>query len=215
MDLPMAPSGPEPPVAITDQALAKVLEFRAGVPDAERQAMWLEVTGMSGGEWSYNMSLKPVDLARPGDSVQENGGLPIVVPAADVPRVRGATIDWSEDQMQGGLLLLNPNTASPSISGGPPGDLSGDVPERVAQVIEHQINPAIAAHGGQAELVAVEDSIAYVRLGGGCVGCGMATVTLSQGIEVAITDAVPEVRRVVDVTDHASGTNPYYEPAKK
>jgi Fe/S biogenesis protein NfuA len=214
-ELPMAAPTPEPPVAITDTALAKVLEFRAGVPDPEKQAMWLEVTGMSGGEWTYNMSLKPVDLARPGDAVQQNGGLAIVVPAADVPRVTGALIDWSDDTMQGGLLLLNPNTPSPTISGGPPAELSGDVADRVSQVIEHQINPAIAAHGGQAELVAVEDDVAYVRLGGGCVGCGMATVTLSQGIEVAITDAVPEVRRVVDVTDHASGTNPYYEAAKK
>ena len=211
----MAPPPSEAPVAITDKALAKVLEFRAGVPDAEKQAMWLEVTGMSGGDWTYNMSLKPVDLARPGDSVQQNGALAIVVPAADVPRVSGSTIDWSEDLMQGGLLLLNPNTPSPAISGGPPAELTGEVADRVAQVIEQQINPAIAAHGGQAELVAVEEDTAYVRLGGGCVGCGMATVTLSQGIEVAITDAVPEVMRVVDVTDHASGTNPYYEPAKK
>jgi Fe/S biogenesis protein NfuA len=185
------------------------------VPDPERQAMWLEVTGTSGGEWTYNMSLKPADLARPGDSVQQSGGLAIVVPAADVPRVSGATIDWSSDLMQGGLLLLNPNTPSPTIGGAPPAQLSGAVPERVMQVIDEQINPAIAAHGGQAELVAVEEDIAYVRLGGGCVGCGMATVTLSQGIEVAITDAVPEVTRVVDVTDHASGSNPYYEPAKK
>jgi Fe/S biogenesis protein NfuA len=83
------------------------------------------------------------------------------------------------------------------------------------QVIDDQINPAIAMHGGSAELVAVEEGTAYVRLGGGCVGCGMATVTLSQGIEVAITEAVPEVTNVIDVTDHASGTNPYYEPAKK
>jgi Fe/S biogenesis protein NfuA len=214
-ELPMAPPPAESPVAITEEALTKVLEFRAGVPDAERQAMWIEVTGMAGGEWTYNMSLKPVELARPGDSVQENGGLAIVVPAADVPRVSGATIDWSNDLMQGGLLLLNPNTPSPTIGGAPTGELSGDVPERVMQVIEEHINPAIAAHGGQAELVVVEDDTAYVRLGGGCVGCGMATVTLSQGIEVAITDAVPEVHRVVDVTDHASGTNPYYEPAKK
>jgi Fe/S biogenesis protein NfuA len=214
-DLPMAPSAPEPPVAITDGALAKVLEFRAGVPDPEKQAMWIEVTGMAGGEWTYNMSLKPLELARPGDSLQENGGLTIVVPAADVPRVHGALIDWSDDLMQGGLLLLNPNTPSPTIEGAPPAELAGEVPDRVAQVIEEHINPAIAAHGGQAELVAVEEDTAYVRLGGGCVGCGMATVTLSQGIEVAITEAVPEVRRVVDVTDHASGTNPYYEPAKK
>jgi Fe/S biogenesis protein NfuA len=94
-------------------------------------------------------------------------------------------------------------------------DLSGPVPQRVVQVLEHQVNPAIAMHGGSAELVAVEDSTAYVRLGGGCVGCGMATVTLSQGIEVAILENVPEIETVVDVTDHASGTNPYYEAAKK
>jgi Fe/S biogenesis protein NfuA len=94
-------------------------------------------------------------------------------------------------------------------------DLSGPVPQRVMQVIDEQINPAIAAHGGSAELVAVEDETAYVRLGGGCVGCGMASVTLGQGIEVAILEAVPEVHQVVDVTDHASGSNPYYEAAKK
>jgi Fe/S biogenesis protein NfuA len=82
-------------------------------------------------------------------------------------------------------------------------------------VLDEQINPAIAAHGGRAELVTVEDGTAYLRLGGGCQGCGMATVTLSQGIEVAILDAVPEVTQVVDVTDHASGTNPYFESAKK
>ena len=56
---------------------------------------------------------------------------------------------------------------------------------------------------------------AYLRLGGGCQGCGMASVTLNQGIEVAITEAVPEIDDVVDVTDHASGSNPYFEPAKK
>ena len=78
-----------------------------------------------------------------------------------------------------------------------------------------QINPQIAAHGGFAELVAVEGSIAYLRMGGGCQGCGMAAVTLSQGIEVAILDSVPEITEVVDVTDHAGGTNPYYEAAKK
>jgi Fe/S biogenesis protein NfuA len=99
--------------------------------------------------------------------------------------------------------------------GAPVADLSGEVPQRVMQVLDQQVNPSIAMHGGSAELVAVEESTAYVRLGGGCVGCGMATVTLSQGIEVAITDAVPEIDQVVDVTDHASGTNPYYEAAKK
>jgi Fe-S cluster biogenesis protein NfuA len=106
-------------------------------------------------------------------------------------------------------------TREPPIDAPPPADLSGDVAQRVIQVIDRQVNPAIAAHGGHAELVAVEEGTAYLRLGGGCQGCGMATVTLGQGIEVAITGAVPEIARVVDVTDHAVGTNPYFEPAKK
>jgi Fe/S biogenesis protein NfuA len=98
---------------------------------------------------------------------------------------------------------------------GPPPDLSGDVAQRVLTVLEAQINPSIAAHGGRADLVAVEDDTAYLRLSGGCAGCGMAAVTLSQGIEVAIFSSVPEITKVVDVTDHAAGTNPFYEPAKK
>jgi Fe/S biogenesis protein NfuA len=85
----------------------------------------------------------------------------------------------------------------------------------VIQVLDEQINPAIASHGGHAELVAVEENIAYLRLSGGCQGCGMASVTLSQGIEVAILDSVPEITEVIDVTDHATGSNPYYEAAKK
>src|SRR3954471_8384556 len=206
-------------LAITDKARQKVLGFREGVPDAERQAMWVEVTGTAGGEWTYNISLKPVDGAGPDDSLQDADDLGVVVPAADVERLRGATVDWSDDLMSGGLMVVNPNKpdpSSPAIGGGrPPADLSGPVPQRVMQVLSEQINPAIASHGGSAELVAVEEDVAYVRLGGGCVGCGMASVTLGQGIEVAIVQAVPEVRQVVDVTDHASGTNPYYEAAKK
>jgi Fe/S biogenesis protein NfuA len=85
----------------------------------------------------------------------------------------------------------------------------------VLAVLDRDVNPSIAAHGGHAELVGIEGATAYLRLGGGCQGCGMATVTLSQGIEVAITNAVPEIDAIVDVTDHASGRNPYFEPAKK
>src|SRR3954465_10862324 len=222
-------------LAITDKAQQKVLGFREGVADSERQAMWVEATGTGNGEWTYNISLKPVDGAGPDDSLQYADDLGIVVPAADIEKLRGATVDWSDDLMAGGLLVVNPNKpdpASPAIGGRPPAgpavpgaalrggapppaDLSGPVPQRVMQVIAEQINPAIAAHGGSAELVAVEEDVAYVRLGGGCVGCGMASVTLGQGIEVAILQAVPEVRQVIDVTDHASGTNPYYEAAKK
>jgi len=145
--------------------------------------------------------------------VEHVDGLPVVVPARDGEALRGARIDWSDDLMRGGLVVSNPNTPSPVVEPPPSDDLEGDVAERVAQVIDRHINPAIAMHGGMARLVGVEGDTAYVRLGGGCQGCGMATVTLDQGIESAILGAVPEVRRVVDVTDHAAGENPYYEPA--
>jgi Fe/S biogenesis protein NfuA len=202
-------------VSITEKAREKVEGFKAGVEDSDSQAMWIEVAGVQGADWAYNMSLKPLDQAGPNDLVQHEGGLAVVIPARDSEALRGATIDWSDDLMSGGLTIDNPNTPSPAMGAKPPADLTGDVPQRVMQIIDQQINPSIAMHGGSAELVAVEDATAYVRLGGGCVGCGMATVTLSQGIEVAITDHVPEIDRVVDVTDHASGSNPYYEAAKK
>ncbi|MDH3425720.1 MAG: NifU family protein, partial [Acidimicrobiia bacterium] len=111
----------------------------------------------------------------------------------------------------------NPNSPSPPMAGGDidPESLTGPVAERVKTILETQVNPAIASHGGMAELVAVEDDTVYLRLGGGCQGCGMATVTLSQGIEATLLQAVPEIKRIVDVTDHSSGQNPYYEAAKK
>ncbi|HZQ38484.1 MAG TPA: NifU family protein, partial [Dehalococcoidia bacterium] len=87
--------------------------------------------------------------------------------------------------------------------------------QRIQDLFDESINPSIAAHGGSVTLLGVEDDAAYVELGGGCVGCGMADVTLKQGIAVAVKEAVPEIREVVDSTDHASGTNPYFKPAKK
>ncbi len=205
----------QPLLRITDEAREKVIGFREQSEDPERQAMWVEITGVSGGEFSYNMSLRPADDAAPGDHVLEEDGLTIVVPAASADKVRGATIEWSDDLFQAGLKLVGMKTPSPSIAGQAPPDLSGPVAQRVLRVLEEQVNPAIASHGGRADLVAVDEGAAYLRLSGGCQGCGLASVTLNQGIEVAIRDAVPEIGQVVDVTDHASGTNPYFEAAKK
>ncbi|MEX2625519.1 MAG: NifU family protein [Ilumatobacteraceae bacterium] len=207
-------------LTITAKAYEKVMSLREG--EAEGLALWLEVSGVAGGEYAYDLYFQPVEEAEPGDVVQHHDDLPVVIPAASVDSLRGSTLDMARDLLQPGMVLQNPNTppaapgpASPAIQAPAAGELTGDVAERVAQVIERQINPAIAAHGGRAELVAVEDEAAYVRLSGGCQGCGMATVTLSQGIERAILDAVPEVTRVLDVTDHAAGESPYFEAAKK
>jgi Fe/S biogenesis protein NfuA len=206
----------EPMLAITNAAYDKVMGFLLQEAEPERQAMWLEVTGTSGNQWTCSIALKPLDAAAPYDAVVRQRDLAIVVPERDFDKVRGATIDWLDDPFGAhGLRVDNPNTPSPAIGAPPPADLSGDVPQRVIQVLDQQVNPTIAEHGGRAELVAVEQGTAYLRLGGGCQGCAMATVTLSQGIETAIIQAVPEITSVVDVTDHQTGTNPYFEAAKK
>ena len=82
----------------------------------------------------------------------------------------------------------------------------------VAEIFREDINPMVARHGGRVDLVDVQDSTVVVRMMGGCQGCGMATVTLRQGIETALRQALPGVRAIRDITDHSTGTNPYYAP---
>jgi Fe/S biogenesis protein NfuA len=201
----------------SDAARSMVLALRSGEENGGSLALWIEVTGSSGNAYTYDIYFQATDDALPGDWSEERGGLTIVVPSASLAKIRGSVLDVNPDD-EGGMFIENPNRparpATPVISGPPP-DLSGDVAQRVLQVLELQINPSIAAHGGRADLVAVQENIAYLRLSGGCAGCGMAAVTLSQGIEVALRESVKEITRIVDVTDHAAGTNPYYEAAKK
>lgn len=90
-----------------------------------------------------------------------------------------------------------------------------EIRSRVQEVLTQQINPGVSAHGGLVRLLDVKDNAVYIQMGGGCQGCGMADVTLKQGIEKAIRFAVPEVGDILDVTDHAAGRNPYYTPSKK
>ncbi len=86
--------------------------------------------------------------------------------------------------------------------------------EAIQRLLEERVNPAVAAHGGHISLVDVRDETAYIRLEGGCQGCGMANVTLKQGVETEIKQVAPKITTVLDVTDHAGGTNPYYQPGK-
>lgn len=209
-----------PVLSVSDRAYEVVADVLASEDSAQDLALWLEVTGSTPAAYTYDMYFQAVADARPDDWTHQRGDLRVVVPASSVNQVRGAILDVSADGEGEGLVIINPNQPPPSSMASPsmsasPADLSGDVAQRVLMVLEQQINPSIAAHGGRADLVAVEDGAAYLRLSGGCAGCGMAAVTLSQGIEVALRESVAEVLRVVDVTDHASGTNPYYEAAKK
>ena len=89
-----------------------------------------------------------------------------------------------------------------------------EMKEKIQQLLDESINPAVAGHGGFVQLIDVKDNVVYIQMGGGCQGCGMADVTLKAGIERMIMEEVPEVTEVLDTTDHASGNNPYYTPGK-
>jgi Fe-S cluster biogenesis protein NfuA len=98
----------------------------------------------------------------------------------------------------------------------PPSAVTDDaLYEQVAKVFDEQVNPMVARHGGHVELIDVQDAVVMLRMGGGCQGCGMADVTLRQGIEGMLAQFVPAVRGIVDITDHTSGANPYFQASKK
>jgi Fe-S cluster biogenesis protein NfuA len=90
----------------------------------------------------------------------------------------------------------------------------GDLKWAISDLLEREINPAVAQHGGWVELLDVKGNNVFLRLGGGCQGCGAAGITLKQGIEKAIRDLAPKVGEILDTTDHAAGRNPYYAPSK-
>lgn len=197
-------------LALTDEAIAAILGIRAEEPDADTLALTVAITGVRNLQFIYELTFTATADGDDDDVLQTFGELAVLIRSDSVDRLEGATITVRD----GGLAIDNPTSPSPPMGSGT-GVTDGPVADRIRQVLEDQINPAIASHGGFAELVSVEDDTAFLKMGGGCQGCGLAQVTLSQGIEVAIKDAVPEINHVVDVTDHDSGSNPYYESAKK
>ena len=121
-----------------------------------------------------------------------------------IPYLEGTEVDLNE---KGELEAFNP---SMSIT-----EISGSVEEQIQHVLEEEVNPMVASHGGVVSLLEVKDHNAYLEFGGGCQGCGMIDVTLKQGVEVMIKAQIPEIEAIYDVTDHAGGTNPYYQPSAK
>jgi len=126
--------------------------------------------------------------------------------------------DWPVIGRQiGAAIRAHLATGQPAVSDAvratiPPAE---EIRAKVRQVLEKEINPSVAAHGGHVSLIDVKGNTVYLKLGGGCQGCGQADVTLKQGIETAIRFAAPEVGDILDSTDHAAGRNPYYTPSAK
>lgn len=197
-------------LTITDPAREKILELRAQEDDPADLGLRIAITGVSGVEYTYDLSFDPLADAEPdaGDLVEQQGELPVIIPAESIDALRGATLDLPSTSGQQGLVLRNPNRPDP-LSGAHL-ELSGTVEERISQLLDQHINPALASHGGFAKLVRIEDDKAYVTMGGGCQGCAVSAMTLREGIARSIQEAVPEISEVLDETDHSQGENPYY-----
>jgi Fe/S biogenesis protein NfuA len=206
-----------PLVALAPEAYKVVKEAIGQEPDPASLALWLEVRGVQAGAFVYDLYFQALSDADDGDARVTQEEVDIVVPAASVDRLRGARLEWS-DEGGGGLMLVNPNSPTPEeVAPNLPPELlakgiTGPLALRVTAVLEQSVNPAIASHGGRADLVALneEDGTAYLRLSGGCQGCAMSQMTLRQGIETTLLEEVPELTKILDVTDHGSGENPFY-----
>ncbi|MCC6226787.1 MAG: NifU family protein [Microthrixaceae bacterium] len=201
----------KPVVLVTDTARAKILELLAGEEDqGAPMGLRIEVNGESGPEYRYDLSFDAIDAAEADASVVDWLGLTVIVPPDSIDKLRGAQLDVPADNGSG-LVLRNPNRPDPLA--GMDVELTGDVTERITTLLDKVINPGLAQHGGYAELRAWEEPRAYILMGGGCHGCAVSSITLRSGIERTLKDKIPEILEVVDVTDHASGTNPYYQPS--
>lgn len=196
-------------LAVTEAALESVLGIRAEEPDPAALALRVEITGSRGTEYTYDLSFE--DLSAVGDDHVRYtvGELTVAIPEASVENLRGAELDLPRTAGQGGLVIRNPNRPNPLA--GVELELSGDIAEKVQQLLAGSINPALASHGGYAELVGVdEQDRVFVTMGGGCQGCAASAATLRDGIRRSIQEAIPEVTDVIDATDHEAGENPFY-----
>jgi Fe/S biogenesis protein NfuA len=201
-----------PVLTVTDAARREILDMRRIETDPETLALKVEVVGSSASEFSYELSFEPITNAGEGDELDSSTDLPVLVPASSIDDLAGATLDHVEPT---GLIIRNPNRPRPKVVTHEELELVGTVDDKIRMLLDVEINPSLAMHGGYAQLERVEEDVAYVIMGGGCQGCGLAALTLTEGIKAQIENRIPEIREVVDVTDHAAGDNPFYEASAK
>ena len=128
----------------------------------------------------------------------------VLVSKDSIPYLHGTEIDLDDN---GELVAFNPSMSIIKFD--------GSVEQQIQQVLDEEVNPMVASHGGVVSLLEVKDQNVYLEFGGGCQGCSMIDVTLKQGVEVMIKEQIPEIAAIYDVTDHAGGENPYYQPSAK
>ena len=191
-------------VTFTDKAREKIQEAMQA-EGKEDLGLRLTIDGRGPTGLQYGLGLVAPDEVEAGDVMVDAGTFKVYMDAKTAPRMEKASVDFVESLQENGFKVDNPDE-SPRL----------DDPraQKVQALIDDRINPGVASHGGWVELLDLKDDTVFLRLGGGCQGCGMVDVTLKQGIEVMIKEEIPDIARVIDQTDHAGGANPFYQPSK-
>ena len=202
---PAAPAADGDVISVTEVARVKLIELRDSEPEAGALGIRLEILSDEGADFTYDLSFQETAKAALTDIVKNHGGLRVIIPSKDVPNVEGATLDYEFD----GLVLRNPNKPRPIVLEGLV--LDDDVAGEVRGVVERDVNPALASHGGFVTFVGHDgEGRAYLTMGGGCHGCSMSRLTMLEGVQVMIKEKVAAITKVIDATDHATGENPYF-----
>ena len=191
-------------VTITETAQSY---FRQLIQQQDEESLALRISVNHAGTPGASCDLQfcPSGQNQPDDRVLEFDGFSLFVDRASETWLEKAEIDFEEDSTGGQLTIK-----APGIKGSEPPE-QAPLEERIGWLLETEINPALASHGGRVALVEItEKKEVVLQFGGGCRGCGMADVTLKQGIEQTLTRRIPEITGVLDATDHRTGQNPYY-----
>lgn len=196
----------EPIISITPAALEELKRIRDEEADADQLGLRLEIASAPGEDFRYDLSFDEYLKAAFTDEVRTHDGLKVIIPAKDVELLTGATLDHHEAQ---GLVIRNPNRpAAPSVEGLTSDD---ELSAQIETVVATEVNPALAAHGGFVTYVGHDgEGTVYMTMGGGCHGCSMSKLTMLDGVQTMLAEAIPGVLAVKDLTDHSTGENPFY-----
>jgi len=186
-------------LTITDKAQEMLGQFAESADEGVELILRVEIVGRGPKGFQYDLQFVGREDRKEDDIEIDVEGMPVLVAARSAQYLEGTTLDYKETLMGGGFSFENPNPL-----------WVDELSKAVSNIIASEVNPVVASHGGHVDLIGVDEGKAIIAFGGGCQGCGMVDVTLKQGVEVMIKDNVPGISEVIDATDHAAGTNPFY-----
>ena len=192
----------------TDKAREMVLSY-IEQNDDELPYVRISVSG-SPLSLSFELTLVGRDEREDGEREVDLGDFTVLAAEDQFELLEGATVDFIERVNESGFEVRPRAEPMAAAAAAAP---TGPLAARVQHLLDEQVNPGIAAHGGQIGLVDVQDTEVFLEMSGGCQGCAMSRLTLRQGVERMLREAIPEISAVHDITDHASGANPFYDGA--